>query len=70
MKEAKTQRGHYRATEDGASMTRKGAKSDGIKTAVTTTPSKLDSDGKATSLKRWNCYSYKYLYGQATANPF
>ena len=28
-------KGHYRATEDGAGMTRKGAKAAGIKTAVT-----------------------------------
>lgn len=48
-------KGHYRATEDGAGMTRKGAKAAGIKTAVTTPPSKLDPDGKAAKRRKSFC---------------
>jgi hypothetical protein len=48
-------KGHYRSTEDGAGMTRKGAKAAGIKTAVTTPPSKLDPDGKAAKRRKSFC---------------
>ncbi len=48
-------KGHYRATEDGAGLTRKGAKAHGIKTAVTTPPSKLDPNGKAAKRRKSFC---------------
>ena len=48
-------KGHYRKTEDGAGMTRKGAKAAGIKTAVTTPPSKLDPDSKAAKRRKSFC---------------
>lgn len=48
-------KGHYRPTEDGAGMTRKGAKAAGVKTAVTTPPSKLDPDGKAAKRRKSFC---------------
>jgi hypothetical protein len=48
-------KGHYRATEDGAGLTRKGAKAMGIKTAVTTPPSKLDPKGEAAGRRRSFC---------------
>ena len=48
-------KGHYRATEDGAGLTRKGAKAMGIKTAVTTPPSKLDPKGEAAGRRKSFC---------------
>ena len=48
-------KGHYRPTEDGAGMTRKGAKAAGVKTAVTTPPSKLDPDGEAAKRRKSFC---------------
>lgn len=48
-------KGHYRPTEDGAGMTRKGAKAAGVKTAVTTPPSKLDPNGKAAKRRKSFC---------------
>lgn len=48
-------KGHYRATEDGAGLTRKGAKAHGVKTAVTTPPSKLDPNGKAAKRRKSFC---------------
>ena len=48
-------KGHYRPTEDGAGMTRKGAKAAGVKTAVTTPPSKLDPGGKAAKRRKSFC---------------
>ena len=48
-------KGHYRPTEDGAGMTRKGAQAAGVKTAVTTPPSKLDPDGKAAKRRKSFC---------------
>lgn len=48
-------KGHYRATEDGAGLTRKGAKAMGVKTAVTTPPSKLDPNGKAAKRRKSFC---------------
>ena len=48
-------KGHYRATEDGAGLTRKGAKAMGVKTAVTTPPSKLDPSGKAAKRRKSFC---------------
>jgi len=48
-------KGHYRKTEDGAGLTRKGAKAMGIKTAVTTPPSKLDPKGEAAGRRRSFC---------------
>lgn len=47
--------GHKRPTEDGAGLTRKGAKAAGVKTAVTTPPSKLDPDGKAAGRRKSFC---------------
>lgn len=47
--------GYYRSTESGAGLTRKGAKHFGIKTAVTTPPSKLDPDGKAAKRRKSFC---------------
>ena len=40
-------KGYKRPTEDGAGLTRRGAKAHGVKTAVTTPPSKLDPDGES-----------------------
>ena len=48
-------KGYYRSTESGAGLTRKGAKKFGIKTAVTTPPSKLDPDGKAAKRRKSFC---------------
>ena len=48
-------KGLYRSTESGAGLTRKGAKKFGIKTAVTTPPSKLDPKGKAAKRRRSFC---------------
>jgi hypothetical protein len=47
--------GHKRPTEDGAGLTRKGAKAAGVKTAVTTPPSKLDPKGEAAGRRRSFC---------------
>ena len=44
-----------RPTEDGAGLTRKGAKAAGVKTAVTTKPSKLDPKGKAAARRKSFC---------------
>lgn len=48
-------KGHYRATEDGAGMTAKGAKAAGIQTAVTTPPSKLKKGSKAAARRKSFC---------------
>jgi len=48
-------KGYYRSTESGAGLTRKGAKHFGIKTAVTTPPSKLDPKGEAAKRRRRFC---------------
>ena len=48
-------KGYKRPTEDGAGLTRKGAKAHGVKTAVTTPPSKLDPDGKAAARRKSFC---------------
>jgi cytidyltransferase-like protein len=48
-------KGLYRSTESGAGLTRKGAKKFGIKTAVTTPPSKLDPEGKAAGRRKSFC---------------
>ncbi len=48
-------KGFYRPTEKGAGLTRKGAKHFGIKTAVTTPPSKLDPKGKAAKRRKSFC---------------
>ena len=48
-------KGYYRPTEDGAGLTRKGAKAMGVKTAVTTPPSKLDPNGKAAKRRKSFC---------------
>jgi hypothetical protein len=48
-------KGLYRSTESGAGLTRKGAKHFGIKTAVTTPPSKLDPKGKAAKRRKSFC---------------
>jgi hypothetical protein len=48
-------KGLYRPTEKGAGLTRKGAKHFGIKTAVTTPPSKLDPKGKAAKRRKSFC---------------
>jgi hypothetical protein len=55
MERGEDSKGHYRATEDGAGLTRKGAKAMGIKTAVTTPPSKLDPKGEAAGRRRSFC---------------
>ena len=47
--------GLYRSTESGAGLTRKGAKKFGVKTAVTTPPSKLDPEGKAAKRRKSFC---------------
>jgi len=48
-------KGYKRPTEDGAGLTRKGAKAAGVKTAVTTPPSKLDPNGKAAKRRKSFC---------------
>jgi hypothetical protein len=48
-------KGHYRSTESGAGMTRKGAKAAGVKTAVTTPPSKLKKGSKAAARRKSFC---------------
>ena len=48
-------KGYYRSTESGAGITAKGAKHFGIKTAVTTPPSKLDPEGKAAKRRKSFC---------------
>ena len=48
-------KGYKRSTESGAGLTRKGAKHFGIKTAVTTPPSKLDPNGKAAKRRKSFC---------------
>lgn len=48
-------RGYYRATEKGAGLTKKGAKHFGIKTAVTTPPSKLKKGGTAWKRRKSFC---------------
>lgn len=48
-------KGLYRPTEKGAGLTRKGAKKFGVKTAVTTPPSKLDPKGKAAKRRKSFC---------------
>ena len=55
MERGKDSKGHYRSTEDGAGLTQKGAKAMGVKTAVTTPPSKLDPDGKAAKRRKSFC---------------
>lgn len=55
MERGEDSKGHYRATEDGAGLTRKGAKAMGVKTAVTTPPSKLDPNGKAAKRRKSFC---------------
>lgn len=55
MERGEDSKGHYRATEDGAGLTAKGAKAHGVKTAVTTPPSKLDPDGKAAKRRKSFC---------------
>lgn len=54
-KRGKDSKGHYRSTESGAGLTRKGAKAHGVKTAVTTPPSKLDPKGKAAKRRKSFC---------------
>lgn len=48
-------KGLYRSTESGAGLTRKGAKHFGVKTAVTTPPSKLKKGGKAWKRRKSFC---------------
>ena len=48
-------KGLYRSTESGAGLTRKGAKKFGVKTAVTTKPSKLKKGGKAWKRRKSFC---------------
>lgn len=48
-------KGLKRPTELGAGLTRKGAKAAGVKTAVTTPPSKLDPNGKAAKRRKSFC---------------
>ena len=48
-------KGYYRSTESGAGLTRKGAKHFGIKTAVTTPPSKLKKGGTAWKRRKSFC---------------
>lgn len=48
-------KGLKRPTELGAGLTRKGAKAAGVKTAVTTPPSKLDPKGKAAKRRKSFC---------------
>jgi hypothetical protein len=55
MERGADKKGYYRKTEDGAGLTRKGAKAMGVKTAVTTPPSKLDPNGKAAKRRKSFC---------------
>ena len=55
MERGEDDKGYYRSTEDGAGLTRKGAKAMGVKTAVTTPPSKLDPNGKAAKRRKSFC---------------
>lgn len=55
MERGEDDKGYYRSTESGAGLTRKGAKHFGIKTAVTTPPSKLDPNGKAAKRRKSFC---------------
>lgn len=48
-------KGLKRSTESGAGLTRKGAKHFGVKTAVTTPPSKLKKGGKAWKRRKSFC---------------
>ena len=48
-------KGYYRSTESGAGLTAKGAKHFGIKTAVTTPPSKLKPGSKAANRRKSFC---------------
>ena len=48
-------KGYYRSTESGAGLTAKGAKAMGVKTAVTTPPSKLDPECKAAKRRKSFC---------------
>jgi hypothetical protein len=48
-------KGHYRSTESGAGLTRAGAKHFGVKTAVTTPPSKLKKGSKAAKRRKSFC---------------
>lgn len=48
-------KGLYRSTESGAGLTRKGAKHFGVKTAVTTPPSKLKPGSKAAKRRKSFC---------------
>ena len=48
-------KGYYRSTESGAGLTAKGAKHFGIKTAVTTPPSKLKKGSKAAKRRKSYC---------------
>ena len=48
-------KGYYRSTESGAGLTAKGAKHFGIKTAVTTPPSKLKKGSKAAKRRKSFC---------------
>lgn len=48
-------KGLYRSTESGAGLTAKGAKHFGVKTAVTTPPSKLKSGSKAAKRRKSFC---------------
>ena len=48
-------KGYYRSTESGAGLTAKGAKHFGIKTAVTTPPSKLKAGSKAANRRKSFC---------------
>jgi hypothetical protein len=48
-------KGYYRPTEKGAGLTPKGAKHFGIKTAVTTPPSKLKPGSKAAKRRKSFC---------------
>jgi hypothetical protein len=48
-------KGYYRSTESGAGLTAKGAKHFGVKTAVTTPPSKLKKGSKAAKRRKSFC---------------
>lgn len=48
-------KGYFRPTEQGAGLTRKGAKKFGVKTAVTTPPSKLKPGSKAANRRKSFC---------------
>jgi hypothetical protein len=48
-------KGYFRSTESGAGLTPKGAKHFGIKTAVTTPPSKLKPGSKAAKRRKSFC---------------